>query len=107
MSSQSNNGDQFLGKWETEIASPMGKVPVSVEFTFQDGQIVGNAKQGEDTFTFHPTVAGDQLKWTMKITKPMSLSLNFVVSVDGDTMKGEAKAGFFVSSKLTGHRVSS
>ncbi|SFX80144.1 hypothetical protein SAMN04487866_1277 [Thermoactinomyces sp. DSM 45891] len=106
MNSQSNSGDPFLGKWETEIASPMGKFPVSVEFTSQDGQLVGNAQQGEDTFTFHPSVDGDKLKWSMKITKPMSINLNFVVSVDGDNMKGEAKAGFFVSSKLTGHRVS-
>lgn len=42
----------------------------------------------------------------MKVKKPIRLSLKFIVSVDGNSMYGEAKAGMLPSSKLIGHRIS-
>ncbi len=42
----------------------------------------------------------------MKVTKPMRLTLNFIVSVNGNDMYGEVKAGILPSSKLIGHRIS-
>lgn len=42
----------------------------------------------------------------MKVKKPIRLSLKFIVSVDGNSMYGEAKAGMLPSSKLMGHRIS-
>lgn len=103
---QSDVKVDFQGKWDTTISTPIGKLPVLLNLTDNDGQIVGTAKQGEDIVTLdNPVLEGNQLKWSMKVSKPMRLHLKFIVSVDGNNMIGEAKAGMLPSSKLVGHRI--
>ena len=67
---------------------------------------MGTAKQGDDVVTMDdPALDSNPLKWSMKVSKPMRLNLNFSVYVDGNKMIGEAKAGMLPTSKLVGHRV--
>lgn len=102
-----NEISNFEGKWETTISTPIGKLSVLFDLSTKDGQIVGTAKQGNDIVALdNPLFEGDQLKWSMKVTKPMRLTLKFIVSIDQDQMVGEAKAGMLPSSKLIGHRIS-
>ncbi|GIO44341.1 DJ-1/PfpI family protein [Paenibacillus apis] len=97
----------FQGKWDTTISTPIGTLSVLLNFTIKDGQITGTAKQGEDHVTLdNLVIEGNQLKWAMKVLKPMRLNLKFIVSVDGYNMIGEAKAGMLPASKLVGHRIS-
>ncbi|RTR35413.1 DJ-1/PfpI family protein [Robertmurraya yapensis] len=101
-----NMNFDYQGKWDTTISTPIGKLPVLLDFNKIDGQIIGTAKQGKDLVTLNNLIVeGNQLKWSMKVSKPMSLKLNFIVSVDGDNMIGEAKAGMLPASKLVGHRI--
>ncbi|SDM43116.1 DJ-1/PfpI family protein [Sediminibacillus halophilus] len=103
---QSNETENFHGKWDTAISTPIGKLSVLLNLTKIDGQITGTAKQGEDIVTLDNLVLeGNQLKWSMKVSKPMRLNLKFIVSVDGNNMIGEAKAGMLPASKLIGHRI--
>lgn len=96
----------FQGKWDTIISTPIGKLPVLLNFTYKDGQITGSAKQGDDIVTLDNLVQkGNQLMWSMKISKPMRLNLKFAVSVDENNMIGEAKAGLLPASKLVGRRI--
>lgn len=95
-----------LGKWDTTIATPIGKLSVLLDLASEDGRIVGTAKQGNEIVSLdHPVQEGNQLKWSMKVTKPMRLTLKFTVNVDGNNMTGEAKAGMLPASKLSGHRI--
>ncbi|WP_404427379.1 DJ-1/PfpI family protein [Ureibacillus chungkukjangi] len=95
-----------LGKWDTTIATPIGKLSVLLDLVSEDGRIVGTAKQGNEIVPLnHPVQEGNQLKWSMKVTKPMRLTLKFTVNVDGNNMTGEAKAGMLPASKLSGHRI--
>lgn len=104
---QTNKELNFQGKWDTIISTPIGKLSVVFDLTSKDGHIAGTAKQGEDIVTLdNPVLEGNQLKWSMKVIKPMRLHLKFTVSVDGNKMYGEAKAGMLPSSKLIGHRIS-
>jgi putative intracellular protease/amidase len=104
---QTNEKINFQGKWETTISTPIGKLSVFLDLTSKDGQIVGTAKQGEEIVPLdNPILEGNQLRWSMKVTKPMRLTLKFTVTVDGNNMYGEAKAGMLPASKLTGHRIS-
>lgn len=97
----------FQGKWDTTISTPIGTLSVLLNFTIKDGQITGTAKQGEDHVTLdNLVIEGNQLKWAMKVPKPMRLNLKFIVSVDGNNMIGEAKAGMLPASKLVGRRIS-
>lgn len=96
----------FPGKWDTIISTPIGKLPVLIDISTNDGQIVGTAKQGKEIVPLdNPFLVGNQLKWSMKVTKPMNLTLKFSVSIDGNQMVGEAKAGMLPSSKVIGQRL--
>ncbi|MCQ6268604.1 DJ-1/PfpI family protein [Fictibacillus sp. WQ 8-8] len=104
---QSNEIRNFQGKWDTTISTPIGKLSILIDLSTKDGQIVGTAMQGEDIVPLdNPLLEGNQLKWSMKVTKPMSLTLKFIVAIDGNQMYGEANAGTLPSSKLIGHRIS-
>ncbi|GAB2545419.1 DJ-1/PfpI family protein [Gracilibacillus alcaliphilus] len=102
-----DRGSSFHGKWDTAISTPIEKLSVLFNLREKDGQISGTAQQGAETVTLdNPVLEGNQLKWGMKITKPMRLHLTFSVSVDGNKMIGEAKAGMLPASKLVGQRIS-
>lgn len=103
---QSDLSFDFQGKWDITISTPIGELPVLLNLEYKDGQIIGTAKQGDEIVTLDNTVLeGNQLKWFMKVSKPMRLNLKFTVSVDGNNMTGEAKAGMLPASKLAGHRI--
>jgi len=103
---QSDLKVNFQGKWDTTISTPLGKLPVLLNLMDKNGQITGTAMQGEDIVTLdNPILEGNQLKWSMKVSKPISLNLKFTVSLDGNNMIGEAKAGMLPASKLVGHRI--
>ena len=103
---QSDLKVNFQGKWDTTISTPLGKLPVLLNLMDKNWQITGTAMQGEDIVTLdNPILEGNQLKWSMKVSKPISLNLKFTVSVDGNNMIGEAKAGMLPASKLVGHRI--
>ncbi|MNR60962.1 hypothetical protein D3C85_1825700 [compost metagenome] len=69
--------------------------------------IRGKATQGDEIVEFiNPELEDNKLSWSLRITKPMRLNLNFEVAADGDLMTGSAKAGVLPASKLTGKRVS-
>jgi len=97
----------FDGEWEAAIATPVGKLEVHFSIATRDGRIQGTATQGGETVELlNPVLAGGNLLWSMRVSKPMRLHLKFEVAVDGDRMIGIAKAGILPASKLTGRRVS-
>ena len=96
----------FEGTWNLSITSPMGTQAVTAVITLDNGQVAGTATLGSDTAAFQePVLEGDRLRWAMDITKPMKLNIKFEITLDGDTVKGTAKAGFFVTAAVTGVRV--
>ncbi|MEK4145978.1 DJ-1/PfpI family protein [Robertmurraya sp. FSL W8-0741] len=102
-----SDGIEFVGKWDATINTPIGKLAVLFDIKNNDGKLTGTGKQGEDIVPLDDvTIEGNSLKWSMKVSKPMRLTLKFTVSVDGDIISGEAKAGMLPSSKLIGARIS-
>lgn len=94
-----------IGCWDVTIATPMGKQAVTYDVSVTNGAVTGTATQGtEVTSLIGLTAAGNRLTWSQHVTKPMKLTLQFDVVIDGDTMTGTAKAGVLPSSKLNGLR---
>jgi len=89
------------------IATPIGKMAVVFHITEEDGVISGTASSDAETVDFLDAVAdGNRLTWSQNVTTPMRLTLKFDVTVDGDTLTGTSKAGFFPASKVNGSRAS-
>lgn len=92
------------GNWKTTVNSPMGvqeaTLTIKTEGSAFTGQMVG--RQG--TQDISGTVDGDKLSWTTQMTQPFPITLEFNVTVTGDSMEGAVKAGSFGSSPLKGVR---
>ena len=93
------------GDWRIVIETPMGprEAQLSVRTksdTAFDGVMDGESGRQE----FEGKIDGDALIWQTDITTPMTLTLEFNVTVAGDAMDGTAKLGMFGLAPVTGAR---
>jgi hypothetical protein len=100
-----NNMTTFAGTWDVTIDTPIGKMAVVFDITDNDGAIRGVARSDAEEVEFlDPVAEGNRLTWTQNVTTPMKLTLKFEIDVDGDSLTGTSKAGFFPASKVNGTR---
>lgn len=94
------------GKWHVVMNPPVGP-PQEMTATFEiDGTTLSgrfDSDQGSQDFT--GTAEGNRLKWEMKVTQPVSLTLKYDLTVTGDTLSGKAKLGIIGSAKVSGTRL--
>jgi|GEM_PF-273713 len=50
------------------------------------------------------TIEGAVLRWSMDMRKPMPMTLECTAEIEGDTLKGSAKAGIFGRMPISGVR---
>jgi carbon-monoxide dehydrogenase large subunit len=93
------------GMWKISIAAPMGSQEMKGEFKAEGSVLTGTLFSEMGDQAFEGTISGDALKWEMKVTKPVALTLKYDVRVEGDRMTGKVKMGVFGNAKLTGERV--
>ncbi len=97
----------FAGSWDATLVTPIGTMLVVFEITEENGVIGGVARSDAETVDILEAAAdGNRLTWTQHVTTPMRLTLKFDVTVDGDTMTGSYKAGFFPLSTVNATRSS-
>src|SRR5665213_1268333 len=92
------------GAWKTTVNSPMGVQEGTLSIATSGETFTGKMEGRMGAQDISGKVDGNDLSWSAKITSPFPMTLEFTVSVDGDTMTGSVKAGAFGSSPLTGVR---
>ena len=93
------------GKWKMVLATPMGPQQFTGLFATHGNVLTGRLESDQGSQEFDGTVSGNTLKWDLKVTKPMSLTLKYDVKIEGDRLGGRVKMGFFGTAKLTGERM--
>jgi carbon-monoxide dehydrogenase large subunit len=93
------------GKWKMILASPVGPQPMTATFATNGDVLTGKLDSDQGSMEFSGSVSGGALKWDLKVTKPMSLTLKYDVKIEGDKLTGKVKMGFFGTAKLTGERL--
>ena len=93
------------GTWNIEVNTPMGKQSAEVTVKADGDSFAGSIAitQGASPIT-DGQVDGNKLAWSVKITQPMPMTLEFSVEVNGDDMSGFVKLGMFGSSAVKGTR---
>lgn len=93
------------GTWNIEVNTPMGKQSAEVSVEADGEAFTGSIAitQGSSPIT-DGQVDGNKLTWSVKITQPMPMTLEFAVEVNGDDMSGFVKLGMFGSSAVKGSR---
>jgi hypothetical protein len=93
------------GNWNATINSPMGAQEAAFTFVTEGEAPSGTATQnGATTDLANVALDGDSISFTLAVTSPMPLDLEFALTADGDALSGSAKAGFFPPMSVTGER---
>lgn len=94
------------GNWNITIKTPMGEQKMQVQLTAEGETLTGTAQDAN-----HPasaikegSIKGDQLTWKWDAKKPFPMTVNFVLQLEGDTLKGTGKAGMFPPAPVNGTR---
>ncbi|WP_197379880.1 hypothetical protein [Mycolicibacterium mengxianglii] len=92
----------IAGTWDISIKTPVGTL--QVEYLFTEDSSGTATMRGETTPLQDVVVDGAHVTWRQSVTKPMRLNLEFDVSVDGDLLTGQSRAGRLPRSQVIGQR---
>jgi hypothetical protein len=92
------------GKWHVTIETPAGARSGVLELSSDGRSLTGFMSDGERRVPIADgRVDGNELQWTAKITKPMSLNLKFTAKVESDEINGVARH-FLGTASFRGRR---
>jgi hypothetical protein len=92
------------GTWDITVNTPMGAQASTIVLTSDGDTLNGEVTAPQPGTIYEGTVDGDSAKWKIDITVPMALTVQFEITVDGDSLSGTASAGPFPPSQVTGQR---
>ncbi|NBB41124.1 xanthine dehydrogenase family protein molybdopterin-binding subunit, partial [Sphingobium yanoikuyae] len=92
------------GAWKLVLATPMGPQPMVAHFQVSGDRVTGRLEADQGSQEFVGTIAGNQVAWEMKVTKPMAITLKYALMFDGDSVTGKCKMGIFGTAKVRGER---
>ena len=94
------------GTWKLTVNTPMGAQESTLVLTNSGGVPSGTQSAGasEGRPIDDVTVNGNEVSWKSSITKPMSLTLEFSGTVEGDSISGKVKLGMFGTQSFSGVR---
>lgn len=90
--------------WKIKLSTPMGPQDMTAVLTVAGSEMTGTITSmfGEEPVA--GSADGNTLRWTMHVTKPTKIDVDFDVQIDGDSMTGNAKLGMFGKATLAGTR---
>ena|SRR5437868_4454013 len=93
------------GIWNVAVKTPMGMQRGVLELRVEADQVTGRMTNplGEMPIE-NIRIEGDRLFFTMKMTRPVRMTFEHEVVVEGDRMTGQVKAGFLGSAAFTAER---
>lgn len=85
--------------------TPMGAQNAKLTLHSEDGALTGRmtSPQGEADVQ-DGVVDGNSLSWKADITTPISMTLEFSATLDGDSISGNVKLGAFGTASFSGTR---
>jgi hypothetical protein len=93
------------GDWKVTVNSPMGSQDATLTLDTSGDGLSGKfaSPQGDQDFD-GGTADGNTLTWSIKLTQPMPMDLEFTAEVDGDSISGNVKLGSFGDAPFSGSR---
>ncbi len=95
------------GTYQVKLNSPMGLQEGTLTLRMEDGSLSGTVAGQIGTADFSGGMAdGEVASWSMEVPGPIGkMKVTCRVTITGDDLSGEVKAGFFGSFPLRGKRV--
>ena len=92
------------GDWAMILKTPMGPQEMMAHFESDGTALSGYLSSPEGQQAFTGTFENRQIKFDLKVEKPVKLTLKYDMQLDGDTITGKCKMGMFGSAKVSGQR---
>jgi hypothetical protein len=93
------------GTWKIAMETPLGTRQASLALSAAGGVLRGTLSgEAGTTAIENGRVSGNDIAFTVDITQPMSMTLEFSATVTGEAMTGSVKLGMFGTAPLTGTR---
>lgn len=93
------------GKWNVVIDSPLGKQEGVFNLVTDGDKLTGTSTGGGVTVDIREgSVDGARLKFMIRIKQPVPMKLHFDLTVSGNSLAGEVKAGMFGRQRVSGER---
>ena len=91
--------------WTLVMQTPMGPQEMTAHLVRDGAALTGriDSQMGSEPIK-DGKAAGDSLRWTLQVSKPMPVKLTFDVTASGESMTGSAKLGMFGTAALEGRR---
>jgi hypothetical protein len=88
------------------MKTPIGEQHSTLVLSSSGNAVQGTMSSGAmgSTALRDGTTDGRSASWKADISQPMSMTLEFTASVDGDTISGNAKLGMFGNAPFSGTR---
>lgn len=94
------------GNWNITMSTPMGERKATLSLQSSGTALTGTqAAEAGSADLKEGKIEGDQISWSVSITNPMPLKLDFSGTVHGDAMEGQMRVGFMGSFPFTATRV--
>lgn len=99
----------IAGTWRLRMKTPVGTIEADYRFEEDGGVIHGSATGGGETTPLknietEDVPGGQRVTWQQSIKRPLRLNLEYDVTVTGDTLTGESRAGRLPRTRVTGER---
>jgi hypothetical protein len=93
------------GTWKLTFDTPIGTQETTLEAKAVGAALTGTQSGRDGSQAIHDgAVDGDEASWSLAISSPMPMTLEFKGKVDGDAMSGSVKLGMFGEARFTGVR---
>jgi hypothetical protein len=93
------------GTWNLTFDTPIGAQETTLAAKAVGGALTGTQTGRDGSQDIHDGVVnGDEVSWSLAITSPMPMTLEFTGTVDGDAISGSVKLGMFGETSFTGAR---
>jgi hypothetical protein len=93
------------GTWKLTFETPIGTQETTLEAKAVGGALTGMQSGRDGSQPIHDgAVNGDEASWSLAITSPMPMTLEFKGTVNGDVMSGSVKLGMFGETSFTAVR---
>jgi hypothetical protein len=93
----------YTGHWKIIINSPMGDQESFLALTQSGNKLTGtqSSKFGSGNIA-NGVVDGNNARWSIDITQPFAMTLEFSAQIDGSSISGTVKLGSFGESRFKG-----
>jgi hypothetical protein len=92
------------GNWKLTMNTPIGERAATVSLAANGSVLTGTQSAEGQSGPIVGSVNGNAVSWKVSITNPLPMTIEFVGTVDGDSISGNMNTGAFGSWPFTGTR---